>query len=153
MSGARRHQKRMSTFLEYVDLEWVRTHHPTETGKIKPGEWVGRIIRHARSRGFSGEITHAAACRLLNEKLGLGAHLPNRRQDGKFRVGNRARQIGEKPAEGQLQMRVELARKGAWVKASREQGLSLSEWVGRVLDAAAGRTDAGGMQSACKDSA
>ena len=58
------------------------------------------------------------------------------RKDGTFRVGNRARQEGDRPAEGQLQMRVALNRKGRWVQVARAQGMSLSEWVGQTLDAA-----------------
>lgn len=74
---------------------------------------------------------------------------PDHRKDGKFRTGNRARQAGERPAEGQIQMRVDLARKGRWVQVARTLGMSLSEWVGQTLDAAS-NAPASAPQRSCK---
>jgi predicted HicB family RNase H-like nuclease len=64
--------------------------------------------------------------------------MTNHRKNGDFRKGNTARQKGDRPADGHLNMRVPMATKGRWVAASRSAGLTLSEWVTRVLDDAAG---------------
>lgn len=63
--------------------------------------------------------------------------MTNHRKNGDFRKGNTARQKGDRPADGHLNMRVPMTTKGRWVAASRAAGLTLSEWVTRVLDAAA----------------
>ena len=63
---------------------------------------------------------------------------PQHRKDGTFRKGNTARQVGDAPADGHLNIRVPLKSKGRWVQASRTvAGRGLSAWVIQTLDAAA----------------
>lgn len=57
------------TFAESVNWEWVHFHHPKEAGKVKPGIWCRRIIAHARENGYTGNVTEAGACRIINRNL------------------------------------------------------------------------------------
>jgi hypothetical protein len=64
--------------------------------------------------------------------------MTNHRKNGDFKVGNKARQIGDEPATHVLTVRATRETKGRWVLASRKApGRGLSEWVTAKLNAAA----------------
>lgn len=46
------------------------------------------------------------------------------------------RQIDEEPRTHQVQLRVTPTQKGLWVKAARDRGMKLSEWICEHLDRA-----------------
>ncbi len=61
--------KAKTTFGEAVNWEFVHTQHVKESGPVKPGPWCRRIIGHARANGYTGKITEAGACRVINKNL------------------------------------------------------------------------------------